>query len=235
MLKLPYGESNFTKVIKDGYFYQDRTAFIRDLEAGPTFVYYLRPRRFGKSLFVSMLEHYYGLEHQANFSNLFGQLAVGKKPTALANQYMILKFEFSGIHTNTPENTQRGFLNKVKEGVSIFLKQYSHFFPKQIHTEILSHEWSNEVVHQLFVHYKQIRITQDLPKIYLLIDEYDHFTNELISFNFDFFAKSVTENGFVRKFYEALKTATWDGVVDRLFIYVGLKYRQRLHQNSQYF
>jgi Predicted AAA-ATPase len=59
MLKIPYGQSDFTKVIRDGYFYQDRTAFIRDLETTPTFLFYLRPRRFGKSLFVSMLEHYY--------------------------------------------------------------------------------------------------------------------------------------------------------------------------------
>jgi Predicted AAA-ATPase/PD-(D/E)XK nuclease superfamily len=218
MLKLPYGESNFTKVIKNGYFYQDRTAFIHKLEAGLTFVYYLRPRRFGKSLFVSMLHHYYALEFQNQFDDLFGKLAIGKKPTPLANQYMVMKFEFSGIYTNTPENTQRGFLNKVRDGVSVFLKEYIRFFPKEIHKEILSQEWSNEVLHQLTVHYKQIATTQDLPKIYVLIDEYDHFTNELISFNFDFFAKSVTENGFVRKFYEVLKTATWDGIVDRIFI-----------------
>jgi hypothetical protein len=145
-------------------------------------------------------------------------LDIGKKPTALANQYMILKFQFSGIHTNTPENTQRGFLNNVRDGVSVFLEQYIHFFPKEIHAEILGQEWSNEVIHQLFIHYKLIRITQNLPKIYLLIDEYDHFTNELLSFNFKFFAKSVTENGFIRKFYEVIKIATWDGSVDRLFI-----------------
>jgi Predicted AAA-ATPase len=218
MLKLPYGESNFTTVIKDGYFYQDRTAFIRDLETAPKFVYYLRPRRFGKSLFVSMLEHYYGLEFQNQFDDLFGKLAIGKKPTPLANKYLILKFQFSGINTNTPENTQRGFLKNVRDGVSVFLKEYIRFFPQEIHADILGQEWSNEVVQQLFNHYKLIRTAQDLPKIYVLIDEYDHFTNELISFNFDFFAKSVTENGFVRKFYEVLKIATWDGVVDRIFI-----------------
>ena len=70
----------------------------------------------------------------------------------------------------------------------------------------------------LFKHYKKISKTKKIPKIYLLIDEYDHFTNELISFNFNFFAKSVTENGFVRKFYETIKAATWDKIVDRLFI-----------------
>jgi Predicted AAA-ATPase/PD-(D/E)XK nuclease superfamily len=218
MLKIPYGESNFTTVMQDGYFYQDRTAFIRNLEAAPKFIYYLRPRRFGKSLFVSMLQHYYGLEFQTEFETLFGSLNIGKKPTPLANQYMVLKFEFSGIHTNTPENTQRGFLKNVRDGVGTFLKQYSHFFPENIHATILNNELPNDVIYELFVQYKQISIAQELPKIYLLIDEYDHFANELISFNFKFFEKSVTENGFVRKFYENIKKATWEGVIDRLFI-----------------
>ena len=218
MLKLPYGESNFTTVIADDYFYQDRTAYIRELEAAPKFVYYLRPRRFGKSLFVSMLEHYYGLEHQPQFNTLFGALDIGKNPTPLANQYMILKFEFSGIQTNTPENTEAGFLKNVRDSVGIFLTQYSHIFPSDIYDAIMQNIQPSDIIKDLFFHYKKIRITQKIPKIYLLIDEYDHFANELISFNFKFFAKSVTENGFVRKFYEILKIATWDSIIDRLFI-----------------
>ncbi len=218
MLKIPYGESNFTTVIKDGYFYQDRTAYIRDFESVPKFLYYLRPRRFGKSLFVSMLEHYYGLEHKSEFNELFGNLAIGKNPTPLANQYMILKFEFSGIHTDTPENTIKGFLANVRDGVGLFLKQYEDIFPPAIYDDIMQQEQANLVVKTLFFHYKRINLTKPIPKIYLLIDGYDHFANELISFNFKFFAKAVIENGFVRKFYEILKIATWNGVIDRLFI-----------------
>jgi hypothetical protein len=218
MLKIPYGESNFTKVIKENYFYQDRTGYIRDLETLPTFLYYLRPRRFGKSLFVSMLEHYYGIEFQPQFNELFGKLAIGINPTPLANQYMILKFEFSRIKTNTPENTERGFLKNVKEGVGLFLNQYDHFFPPEIHAEITNKTSAEEIVHDLFFYYNKLNKAQNLPKIYLLVDEYDHFANELISFDFTFFEKSVTENGFVRKFYENLKKAAWDGVIDRLFI-----------------
>jgi Predicted AAA-ATPase len=218
MLKLPYGESNFTTVIKDGYFYQDRTAYILKLEANPKFLYYLRPRRFGKSLFVSMLEHYYGLEHQAQFNELFGKLAIGKKPTPSANQYMILRFEFTGIETSTPENTFKGFLKKVRDSARVFLKQYEAFFPPDIQKSIIEQEQPSAVMAELFIHYKTISIDRKIPKIYLLIDEYDHFANELISFNFDFFEKSVTKNGFVRKFYETLKIATWDGIIDRLFI-----------------
>jgi Predicted AAA-ATPase/PD-(D/E)XK nuclease superfamily len=218
MLKLPYGQSDFTKVIRDGYFYQDRTAFIRELETAPTFIFYLRPRRFGKSLFVSMLEHYYALEYQNQFNALFGTLDIGKNPTPLANQYMVLSFEFTGIQTNTPANTQEGFLGSVRDSVGLFLSQYKDIFPTDIHAEIMENQQPNLVMKALFFHYKKISQNREIPKIYLLIDEYDHFTNELISFNFDFFAKSVTQNGFVRKFYETIKTATRDKIVDRLFV-----------------
>jgi len=218
-MKIPYGESSFTTIIEGGYFYQDRTEYIRTLEETVAkYIYYLRPRRFGKSLFVSMLHHYYGMEHQPKFKDLFGKLAIGKKPTPLANQYMVLSFEFSRIQTNTPENTFNGFLKNVKEGVGLFLKRYSTFFPAAVYNTVLSEKQPNEVLKTLFYHYTLISQKKALPKIYLLIDEYDHFANELISFDFDFFAKAVTENGFVRKFYETIKTATRDNIVDRLFI-----------------
>jgi Predicted AAA-ATPase/PD-(D/E)XK nuclease superfamily len=218
MLKIPYGQSDFTKVIRDGYFYQDRSGFIRELETAPTFLFYLRPRRFGKSLFVSMLEHYYALEYKALFNDLFGKLDIGKNPTPLANQYMVLSFEFTGIQTNTPANTMEGFLGSVRDSVGLFLNQYDHIFPPEIHKEIMEKKQPNLVMKALFFHYKRINKAKEIPKIYLLIDEYDHFTNELLSFNFEFFAKSVTENGFVRKFYETIKTATRDKMIDRLFI-----------------
>ena len=133
MLKLPYGQSDFKKVILDGYFYQDRTEYIRELETLPTFLYYLRPRRFGKSLFVSMLHYYYGLEHASKFDKLFGKLAIGQNPTPFANQYMVLSFEFSRITTSTPEKTFNGFLRNVREGVGLFLARYKAYFPKEIH------------------------------------------------------------------------------------------------------
>ncbi len=116
MLKISYGESNFETVINGGYFYQDRTRYLRGLEGVAKFVYYLRPRRFGKSLFIMMLHNYYALEFKPKFDTLFGHLDIGKNPTPLANQYMVLSFEFSRIQTNTPENTYKGFLTDALHG-----------------------------------------------------------------------------------------------------------------------
>ena len=219
MLKIPYGESNFKKVITEGYFYQDRSEFIRELEgySSTSYMFYLRPRRFGKSLFVSMLHYYYGIEHKADFQNLFGNLAIGKNPTEKANTYMVLAFEFSRINTKTDETTFNGFLKNTKEGVYDFFEKYPTAFSKEIQEEVLAQKFPSEILQTLFTYYRSINVTTPLPKIYLIIDEYDHFANELISFNYDFFSKSVATNGFVRKFYEVIKNATFDGIVSKLF------------------
>jgi Predicted AAA-ATPase len=101
MLKISYGESNLRSLMEDGAFYQDRTHYIPVLENwGPKFLVYLRPRRFGKSLLLSTLEYYYGLEYKNEFDKIFGSTFIGKNPTPKAHEYMVLKFDFSGINTD---------------------------------------------------------------------------------------------------------------------------------------
>ncbi len=216
MIRIPYGESNFKRVIDDKLYYQDRTTYLEKMEAHTSsYLFYLRPRRFGKSLFVSMLRYYYGLEHKEQFTHLFGKLAVGKKPTPHANGYLVLCMEFSGIPTDTPEHTFEGFLRNVVDGVHSFLLEYKQYFTEEQQKDILSKDAPSEIMKQLFFYHKNNKVPYP---IYVMMDEYDHFANELISFNFDYFKTAVTGTGFVRKFYETLKTATWDGVVHRLFI-----------------
>lgn len=216
MIKISYGESNFQRLIEDKAFYQDHSMYIRELEEkAPRFLFYLRPRRFGKSLFVSMLRYYYGLEHKEKFDRIFGKLAIGKKPTAMANGYLVLTFEFSGIMTDTPKNTFEGFLSKVMDTTRLFLTEYKQFFTDEQRKDILSNNQPNRIIQQLFAYYKENNVPSP---IYVMIDEYDHFANELISFNFDHFKEIVTENGYVRKFYEVIKTATWNNTVHRIFI-----------------
>jgi Predicted AAA-ATPase/PD-(D/E)XK nuclease superfamily len=216
MIKIPYGVSNFETMIKEAYFYQDRTAYIGKLEDNTApYLFFLRPRRFGKSLFITMLHYYYGVEHKAQFSELFGKLAVGKNPTKHANSYLVLSLEFSRIPTETPQSTFNGFLANVKSGITIFLEQYAAYFTDIQQKTILNQDQPNSVISKLFDYH----IGNKVPHpIYILIDEYDHFANELISFNFEYFKIAVSQNGFVRKFYETIKTATRDGVVHRLFV-----------------
>jgi Predicted AAA-ATPase/PD-(D/E)XK nuclease superfamily len=216
MIKISYGESNFRSMILDGAFYQDRTHYIPILEEwGAKNLIYLRPRRFGKSLLLSTLEYYYGLQYKDSFEQLYGNTFVGKNPTSRAHSYMILRFDFSGINTDTEQNTFEGFLSNIRVGMSAFLAQYQSYFTEEQAKDILSHQYPNEMIKELINCYVHNKIT--FP-IYVLVDEYDHFANELISFNFTHFSEIVTANGYVRKFYEVLKIASSQGVIDRIFI-----------------
>jgi len=216
MIKIPYGESDFETLMVDNYFYQDRTNFIEKLEKWSSkYPVFLRPRRFGKSLFISTLHYYYGLEYQADFQKLFGKLYIGQHPTVLANSYMVLRFEFSRIDTATHESTYKGFLTNVLEGTRAFLSAYNMFFTTHDKQTILSQSSPEAMVKTLF----GLTNSNKVPhKIYLLVDEYDHFANELLSFDLDRFKSDVSRNGFVRKFYESLKTAAGEGIIDRIFI-----------------
>ncbi|MBF0103050.1 MAG: AAA family ATPase [Desulfobacterales bacterium] len=206
-MRLPYGISNFAKLINDGCYFIDKTQYIEVLEYdSDSYLFYLRPRRFGKSLWISILNYYYGIEHKPNFENLFGKYYIGKHPTPKANSYYILKLEFSRIDTTTPESTKHGFKINLLMGLKDFELRYG-ISPKEYGNEL---EPAN--VLKLFLSEHKDK------KIFLLIDEYDHFANEILSFRFDHFSEMVSRTGFVRKFYETIKAATGDGIVDRLFV-----------------
>jgi Predicted AAA-ATPase/PD-(D/E)XK nuclease superfamily len=216
MIKIPYGQSDFKGMMEGGFFYQDRTEFIEKLEKwNSNFPVFLRPRRFGKSLFIMTLHYYYGWEYKTEFQKLFGHLYIGKHPTGLENSFMVLSLEFSRIDTATHESTYRGFLANVIDGARTFMSAYKSFFSEEDKRTVLAQSSPEAVVKTIF----SIAQSNKIPhKIYLLIDEYDHFANELLSFDMGRFKTDVSQNGFVRKFYESLKTATRNGVIDRIFI-----------------
>ncbi|RKZ75771.1 MAG: AAA family ATPase, partial [Gammaproteobacteria bacterium] len=192
------------------YYYVDRTAYIEKLEqANEPYIFFLRPRRFGKSLFISILRHYYGIEFTEQFAQLFGNYYIGQHPTPKANSYAVLYLEFSRIDTTTRESTFEGFLRNVVSGVHRFLETYTTLSKSDI-KQILSQKSPESVLVKLFEYYHE-------PNIYVLIDEYDHFANEIMAFNLDHFSDFVSRNGFVRKFYEAIKEATGQGIVTRFF------------------
>ena len=205
MLKIPYGISNFSDMAQEGYYYVDRTSYIELMESwGEKTLLFVRPRRFGKSLFLSMLRYYYGLEHQANFKAIFNKYYIGQQPTPLANRYLILHLDFSGIDTNNSESTKQDFLAIVRESALNFMSVYSDYFDKKDVQEIEAHTASNNLIRSLL---NKVGRQANGKKIYLLVDEYDHFTNELLAFNFSSFKTMVSHNGWVRKFYEVLKTS----------------------------
>ncbi|MEN0050094.1 MAG: AAA family ATPase [Bacteroidota bacterium] len=216
MIRLPYGISNFDTLISEGYHFVDKTIFMEQLEQFFTpYVFFLRPRRFGKSLFLSILEYYYDIRHKDQFDRLFGKYYIGNHPTRLANQYLILKFDFSQIDTSSLKSTQQGFLTNVKDGALHFLLAYPELFETGDQAKIEQSSTATEIIQFLI---RAVKFYAKKQKIYLLIDEYDHFANEILSFRFEDFTGMVGNNGFVRKFYEAIKVGTQSGVIDRIFV-----------------
>ncbi len=210
-----YGSADFLGIREKRMYYVDKTGYIDQLEnINSQFLIFLRPRRFGKSLWISTLEYYYGLQHQSKFEMLFGDLAIGQNPTPLANQYLILRFNFSGIDTRDIKTTYKGFLRKVTGGINSFISAYSTLLmPEQVQN-IQVQDNPEGMIEKLFEHLIDNEVKH---KIYILIDEYDHFANELVSFDLTLFKEIVTRNGWVRKFYENIKTGTEKGIVDRFF------------------
>ena len=209
MKKLPYGISDYERLAENDYYYVDKTFYIEKLEnIAEPYIMFLRPRKFGKTLFTSTLENYYDLKKVEKFEKLYGNTYIGKNPTKLKNSYHILKFNFSGIDTTNEETTIRGFKEKVSIAIEGFVAKYGLDF--YVNPELTA----EGLLSSLIEAFKTQKIEE---KIYVIIDEYDHFANELLGFNTNQFKNLVSKNGKVRKWYEILKEGT-ESVIDRIFI-----------------
>ena len=209
MKKLPYGISDYESLIENDYYYVDKTMYIEKLEnLAERYIMFLRPRKFGKTLFTSTLENYYDIKKEEKFEKLYGETYIGKNPTKLKNSYHILKFNFSGIDTANRETTIKGFKREVSSSIRFFVEKYKLDFYINEESE------AEDILDNLI---KAFEIQKQNGKIYVIIDEYDHFANELLGFNTNQFKNLVSKNGKVRKWYEILKEGT-ESVVDRIFI-----------------
>ena len=209
MKKLPYGISDYERLVENDYYYVDKTMYIEKLEnLAERYIMFLRPRKFGKTLFTSTLENYYDILKEEKFEKLYGEKYIGKNPTKLKNSYYILKFNFSGIDTSNEETTVKGFKREVSSSIKFFVEKYKLDFYINEESE------AEDILDNLI---KAFEIQRQNGKIYVIIDEYDHFANELLGFNTNQFKNLVSKNGKVRKWYEILKKGT-ESVVDRIFI-----------------
>ncbi len=205
-LKIPYGEANFVALREDNYLYVDKTKYIELLEKEAKYIFFIRPRRFGKSLFVRMLETYYDVYTKDQFDSLFGDLYIGKNPTPEKNQYLILKFDFSGIITNQGEQRfYQSFDNYIVMVIEAFIQKYSDIIGfKELPARYQQAEAS---INFLISKFQYIQ-----SQIYILIDEYDNFANDLIkpigkrSQKAELeYEKLIHSEGYVRSFYKILK------------------------------
>ncbi len=214
MKKIPYGISNYRTLKEENYVYVDKTNYLEKLETIGKNLIYLRPGRFGKSLFTSMLYYYYDVNSASLFESLFKDTYVYNHPTSNKNNYYILKFDFSGISTNvvTYLDLKRQFNNRVLSGIENFNIDYRTSFDCKLID--VNKENSEEIINKFLNYFKSLNKEN---RIYILIDEYDNFTNGILEGDANLFMSVVSTNGFVKSFYAVIKEYIGLRVVDRFF------------------
>ena len=212
--RIPYGIGDFETLRKENYYYIDKTWVIEELE-NHRYPFFIRPRRFGKSLLISTLEDYYDVEKKEEFDELFEGLYVHEHPTGEKNAYLILRFDFTGIETSMgKEKLFSSFTEKVKNQTLAFIRKYQVHIP---HLETNHVEKLNDPA--LIIDTINSFVKENNQKIYLLIDEYDNFANDLIGANDDgLYHDIMSKTGFVRTFYKAIKSGAQEGAISRLFM-----------------
>jgi len=215
-VKIPYGISNFKALREEKYLYVDKTKYIEIIEnLNSKYVFFIRPRRFGKSLFLSTLEHYYDINAENEFAGLYENLYIGENPTKLKNSYLILKLNFSGLNTSSKEGLENSFRLSLVEALKSFFSRYKHVISG---SEDIVEEVKNTKDLRTLLTLLLNAVKEANKKVYLIIDEYDHFANDIIAMGEgDFYKNTIRATGFVRDFYETVKIGT-ETVIDRIFM-----------------
>ena len=210
---LPYGMMNFAAIRLDNYYYVDKTSFIPVIEQSDRFFFFIRPRRFGKSLTLNMLQHYYDVRTRDKFDALFGDLYIGKHPTRDRNSYLVLYLNFSGI-SGELHNYRQGLDAHCNTSFDYFCDIYAEYLPKGI-KEVLNEKAG--AVEQLDYLYHQCELAGQ--QIYLFIDEYDHFTNAILSDaeSIHRYTEETHKEGYLRAFFNRVKAGTYSSI-KRCFI-----------------
>ena len=212
--KLPYGISDFETLRTQNYYYVDKTRFIRMIEEEAAYVFLLRPRRFGKSLFANVLAAYYDVKMADKYERIFQGLDIYDDPTPERNQYMVLKFSFSSIDDN-PERVEASFNSSVSYTIKEFVKKYVEYLPEEALDDVSSAIDACDAFSRLIKLAK--RATR---RIYLIIDEYDNLANTILTYNETSYKTLTHGTGFYRYFFKQIKDATAenDAALSRMFI-----------------
>ena len=211
--RIPYGMMNFIDVREDDCYYVDKTHYIPLIENANKYFFYIRPRRFGKSLTISMLRHYYNILEADKFEKWYGDLYIGKHPTPERNSYLIIYLNFAVV--NAELNSYRQSLDAhCNTEFNFFCDVYAQYLPEGIKEEMNKKKGAVEQLNYL---YKECIKTNQ--QIYLFIDEYDHFTNKILSEPscLEDYKSETYGTGYLRSFFDTVKAGT-DSTIKRCFV-----------------
>ena len=208
MKRLPYGINDFEAVIEQNQYYVDKTMYLPLLENQPSNIFFIRPRRFGKSIFLSMLHAYYDCSKKEKFQTLFGDLWVGKHPTPLQGKFQILHLDFSYVGGSI-EKLEENFNVYLRVKLDGFMRIYKDSYPEDVKEKFFKSDSAAEKLALL----QDETATKGIP-LYLIIDEYDNFTNTVLNEQGEKVYWAITHaDGFYRDVFKKFK-----GMFERIFI-----------------
>ena len=215
---IPYGVGSYEEIRERNLCYVDKTSYLREIEKAGLYLFFIRPRRFGKSLFLAMMETYYDVNKKEQFEYYFKGTDIFISPTPMRNSYLVLKFDFSGI-VSSINQVEKSFLNHVKNRAQVFISKYKELLnidEEKTIAEIETQGNPSDVLSRLLTLCEMAG-----RKIYIIIDEYDNFANTILSTHGrNDYEKLTHGEGFFKTFFAVIKKGTTgSGIsVGRLFM-----------------
>ena len=206
--EVPYGVADFVTVMEQNLYYVDKTMFIPELEKQPRNLFFIRPRRFGKSIFLSMLHSYYDCNQSAKFQSLFGNLWIGQHPTESQGKYQVLFLDFSQVSGNI-DSLERNFDFYCSVKLDGFMRRYGESYSEETREKVRKAEFAMDKL--AFIHDEA---AQKGFSLYLIVDEYDNFTNVVLNEHGEKVYHAITHaDGFYRDVFKKFK-----GNFERIFM-----------------
>lgn len=206
--RIPYGVSDFMDIIQRNQYYVDKTMYLPMLEDEADALFFIRPRRFGKSLFISMMQAYYDIGMRDRFQELFGNLWIGSHPTEYQGQFQILYLDFSKIGGDITE-LKENFNTYCNDCIDNFIEKYQKYYPERVVEKVLKAETAARKLNLI-----GIASEKEKSPLYLIVDEYDNFTNVVLNEHGEKVYRALTHaSGFYREIFKVFK-----GMFSRIFM-----------------
>lgn len=207
---IPYGISDFKRLRNENFYYVDKTMYLPLIEKMPSYLFLIRPRRFGKSLFLSLMRTYYDILQKDNFEKYFGDLWIGSHPTDQRNRFQVLYFDFSKAGCSQPgTDMMTSFNDYCTIIINQFAHEYAPFYDADFKATVESIESAKAKLS-----YLEVKAQEKGYLLYLIIDEYDNFTNVILSeHGQEMFHDLTHASGFYREYFKQFK-----GMFNRIFL-----------------
>ena len=207
---IPYGISDFNRIRNGNFYFVDKTMYLPLIEKMPSYLFLIRPRRFGKSVFLSMMRTYYDILRQDDFDAYFGDLWIGTHPTGERNKYQVLYFDFSKAGCSMPG---ADLMTSFNDYCSLIINQFAHVYAAFYDADFKETVKNIESAKSKLA-YIEIKAKEKGYPLYLIIDEYDNFTNVILSEHGQQMFHDLTHaSGFYREYFKQFK-----GMFDRIFM-----------------